>query len=125
MARPVILSVDDDPQVLSAIERDLNRHYKREYRVVKASSPEEALDAARQLKQRGTAVALFLVDQRMPGMTGTRLLRLGSRRGIGASWSRRASNVFSYPRGWRGRCRRLNDADGYQSGYLGPSRTSR
>ena len=74
MARPVILSVDDDPQVLSAIERDLNRHYKKDYRVVAAASAEEALEAARHLKQRGTAVALFLVDQRMPGMTGTRLL---------------------------------------------------
>jgi thioredoxin reductase (NADPH) len=73
VARPVIMTVDDDPQVLSAIERDLRRHY-RDYRIVKASSPAEALDAARQLKQRGTAVALFLVDQRMPEMTGTRLL---------------------------------------------------
>jgi thioredoxin reductase (NADPH) len=68
------MSVDDDPQVLSAIERDLSRHYKQDYRVVKAGSPEEALEAARQLKQRGTAIALFLVDQRMPGMTGTKLL---------------------------------------------------
>lgn len=74
MARPVILSVDDDPQVLSAIDRDLNRHFKREYRIVKAGSPGEALDVARQLKQRGTAVALFLVDQRMPEMTGMKLL---------------------------------------------------
>ncbi len=74
MARPVILSVDDDPQVLSAIERDLSRHYKRDYRIVKAGSPQEALEVARQLKQRGTAVALFLVDQRMPEMTGMKLL---------------------------------------------------
>jgi thioredoxin reductase (NADPH) len=74
VARPVILSVDDDPQVLSAIERDLSRHYKRDYRVVKAGSAMEALDVARQLKQRGTAVALFLVDQRMPEMTGMQLL---------------------------------------------------
>ncbi len=74
MARPVILSVDDDPQVLSAIDRDLSRHYKHEYRIVKAGSPREAIDVARQLKQRGTAIALFLVDQRMPEMTGMRLL---------------------------------------------------
>ena len=74
MARPVILSVDDDPQVLAAIERDLRQRYKGEYRVLKASSGEEALEAARQLKQRGTAVALFLVDQRMPVMTGTQFL---------------------------------------------------
>ena len=74
MARPVIMSVDDDPQVLSAIERDLSRQYRRDYRVIKAGSPQEALDVARHLKQRGTVVALFLVDQRMPEMTGTRLL---------------------------------------------------
>ena len=74
MARPVIMTVDDDPQVLGAIDRDLRQHYKNDYRVVKASSGKEALDAARQLKQRGTAVAMFLVDQRMPEMTGTQLL---------------------------------------------------
>lgn len=74
MARPVMLIVDDDPQVLSAIERDLSRHFKRDYRVVKAGSPLEALETARQLKQRGTPIALFLVDQRMPGMTGMKLL---------------------------------------------------
>jgi thioredoxin reductase (NADPH) len=74
VARPVIMSVDDDPQVLSAIERDLSRQYRRDYRVIKAGSPQEALDVARHLKQRGTVVALFLVDQRMPEMTGTRLL---------------------------------------------------
>ena len=70
MARPIILSVDDDPQVLGAIERDLRRHYNKEYRVLKAGSAREGLETARQLKQRGTPIALFLVDQRMPEMTG-------------------------------------------------------
>ena len=74
MAKPVIMTVDDDPQVLAAIERDLRVQYQNEYRIVKAGSPAEALDAARQLKQRGTPVALFLVDQRMPDMTGTEFL---------------------------------------------------
>ena len=74
VAKPVIMTVDDDPQVLAAIERDLRQHYKDDYRVLKADSPREALDAAGQLKQRGAAVALFLVDQRMPEMTGTKLL---------------------------------------------------
>ncbi len=74
MTKPVILSVDDDPEVLAAIDRDLRQHYRSEYRVVKAGSPEDGLEAARQLKQRGTPVALFLVDQRMPNMTGTQLL---------------------------------------------------
>jgi thioredoxin reductase (NADPH) len=74
MAKPVIMTVDDDPQVLSAIERDLRQRYQNDYRIVKAGSAKEALDAAQQLKQRGTPVALFLVDQRMPEMTGTALL---------------------------------------------------
>lgn len=73
--KPVILSVDDDPLVLGAVERDLRQHYRSEYRILKAGSGAEALDAARQLSQRGTAIALFLVDERMPGMTGTELLR--------------------------------------------------
>jgi len=75
MARPVILSVDDDREVLGAIERDLREHYRRDFRIVKAASPHEAVEAAQTLKQRGTPIALFLVDQRMPGMTGTELLR--------------------------------------------------
>lgn len=74
MVKPVLMAVDDDPQVLAAVERDLRQHYQSDYRIVKAVSPAEALDAARQLKQRGTVVALFLVDQRMPGMSGTALL---------------------------------------------------
>jgi thioredoxin reductase (NADPH) len=73
-SKPVILSVDDDAQVLNAIERDLRQHYRNEYRVLKAASGAEALETARQLKQRGTPIALFLVDERMPGMTGTELL---------------------------------------------------
>jgi thioredoxin reductase (NADPH) len=68
------MTVDDDQYVLSSIERDLRRHYGSDYRVLKSSSPAEALETARQLKRRGTAVALFLVDQRMPDMTGTKLL---------------------------------------------------
>jgi thioredoxin reductase (NADPH) len=75
VAKPVIMSVDDDPEVLGAIERDLRQHYRSDYRILKASSGPQALDAARQLKQRGTPVALFLVDERMPEMTGTELLR--------------------------------------------------
>lgn len=74
MAKPVILAVDDDPEVLRAIERDLRDRYRREYRVLRAASGEEALGVARELKQRGTAIALFLVDQRMPNMTGTEFL---------------------------------------------------
>jgi thioredoxin reductase (NADPH) len=73
--KPVILTVDDDAEVLGAIERDLREHYRQDFRIIKAGSPEEALDAARTLKQRGVPIALFLVDQRMPGMTGTELLR--------------------------------------------------
>jgi thioredoxin reductase (NADPH) len=74
MAKPVILAVDDDREVLGAIERDLRQHYRAGYRILKAQSGREALEAVRQLKIRGAAIALFLVDQRMPEMTGTELL---------------------------------------------------
>jgi thioredoxin reductase (NADPH) len=69
VAKPVILAVDDDHEVLGAIERDLRHHYRQTYRVLPAQSARHALDAARELKRRGTPVALFLVDQRMT--TGT------------------------------------------------------
>ncbi len=75
MKKPAILAVDDDPVVLGAIERDLQQQYRAGYRVMKATSAAEGLDAARELAARNTPVALFLVDQRMPGMSGTELLR--------------------------------------------------
>jgi thioredoxin reductase (NADPH) len=72
--KPVILAVDDDPQVLRAVERDLRRRYAKEYRVLRADSGESALDTLGKLKLRGDPVALFLVDQRMPKMTGVEFL---------------------------------------------------
>lgn len=74
MIKPIIFSVDDDPAVLSAIERDLRNHYKGNYRIMKSGSPKEALEAIRQLKERGAPIAMFIVDQRMPVMTGTEVL---------------------------------------------------
>lgn len=72
--KPVILTVDDDPDVLNAIERDLRQHFRTDYRIVKVGSGVEALDVVRALKQRGADVALFLVDERMPRMSGTQFL---------------------------------------------------
>jgi len=74
MAKPVILTVDDEPQVLNAVERDLRQHYRGDYRILKAGSGAEALQAVRALKQRNDPLALFLVDQRMPDMSGTEFL---------------------------------------------------
>jgi thioredoxin reductase (NADPH) len=75
MSKPTIMTVDDDRDVLGAIERDLRRHYRSDYRILKAESGKIALETIRELKQREAPVALFLVDQRMPEMTGTELLR--------------------------------------------------
>lgn len=74
MAKPSILAVDDDQLVLAAVERDLRRKYGKEYRVLGATSGAAALDALKRLKLRGDPVALLVVDQRMPQMTGVEFL---------------------------------------------------
>lgn len=74
MANPVIFAVDDDPNVLEAVVQDLRRRYGAEYRVLRAGSAQAALDMSQQLSERGDAVALYLSDQRMPGMTGVEFL---------------------------------------------------
>lgn len=72
--KPVLLSVDDDAEVLRAVERDLRRRYAERVRVLSASSGAEALDLVRRVVLRGEEVALLLVDQRMPEMTGVEFL---------------------------------------------------
>lgn len=74
MAKPVILTVDDDPSVLSAVARDLRRRYADQYRILRADSGMAALDALNELRGRNETVALFLVDQRMPQMSGVEFL---------------------------------------------------
>jgi len=77
MAKPILLSVDDDTDVLRAIERDLRSKYGAEYRVIGSDSPEGALDLLKQLKVRNDSVALLLADQRMPRMDGVEFLQQG------------------------------------------------
>ena len=74
MAKPVLLIVDDDQGVLRAVERDLHGRYGDRFQVMGVDSPGPALDALVELQRRGQPVALFLVDQRMPGMTGVEFL---------------------------------------------------
>ena len=73
-SKPVLLTVDDDAAVLRAVERDLRKRYADRYRVMRADSGMAALDLVRQLQLRNETVALFLCDQRMPGMTGVEFL---------------------------------------------------
>jgi thioredoxin reductase (NADPH) len=80
MAAPAILAVDDDPEVLRAVARDLRRQYGNDYRVLRAASASEALDALEELQARGDAVALLLSDQRMPAMDGVAFLAEARRR---------------------------------------------
>src|SRR5262244_2669102 len=77
MAKPVLLTVDDDSDVLRAIERDLRSKYGADYRVIGSDSPQEALNVLKQLKVRNDSVALLLADQRMPQMDGVTFLREG------------------------------------------------
>jgi thioredoxin reductase (NADPH) len=72
--RPVLLTVDDDPQVVRAIERDLREHYGKRFSVLKAESGQKALQLVKQLKLRNEALALLLVDQRMPNLSGVDFL---------------------------------------------------
>lgn len=76
--KPVILTVDDDPAVLQSISRDLRKQYGDQFRIVRADSGDKALEVTEQLKLRGDTVALFLADQRMPGMNGVEFLEQGS-----------------------------------------------
>ncbi len=73
-AKPALLVVDDDAEVLRAVARDLRRHYGDAYRVLRAESGEEALEATEALHEKGEPIALFLSDQRMPGMAGVEFL---------------------------------------------------
>ncbi|HEX4757230.1 MAG TPA: FAD-dependent oxidoreductase [Terracidiphilus sp.] len=74
MNKPVLLIVDDDPQVLAAVRRDLRSRYRENYTVMSATSGADALDAIRELKSRGDSLAMIICDQRMPGMMGSEVL---------------------------------------------------
>ena len=74
MAKPIIFTIDDDPSVLNSVERDLRSHYGQAYRILPIDSGQAALDYLKKLEQRNEMVALFLVDQRMPEMSGTEFL---------------------------------------------------
>ncbi|MBM2622862.1 FAD-dependent oxidoreductase [Actinoplanes sp. LDG1-06] len=74
MGHPAILTVDDDPAVSRAIARDLRRRYGDQYRILRASSASEALDALKELKLRGGRVAVMLADYRMPQTNGIEFL---------------------------------------------------
>lgn len=75
MAKPILLCVDDDLDVLRAVERDLRSHYGANYRVLASDAPQAALDLLKQLKVRNESVALLLADQRMPKMDGVAFLQ--------------------------------------------------
>lgn len=72
--RPVLLTVDDDLNVVWAIERDLRRQYGKRFRILRAESGQKALGLVKQLKLRNEIVALLLADQRMPQMSGVEFL---------------------------------------------------
>jgi thioredoxin reductase (NADPH) len=74
MARPILLAVDDDVNVLEAVVQDLRRQYGATYRIMRAASGQAALDTLSQLKTREEPVALIVSDQRMPGMSGVDFL---------------------------------------------------
>ncbi len=74
MKKPIIFALDDDPQVLRAVTRDLKSEYRKEYRIMSTDSANDALEALIDLKKKNEVIALFLVDQRMPEMLGVEFL---------------------------------------------------
>ncbi|HKJ76850.1 MAG TPA: FAD-dependent oxidoreductase, partial [Gammaproteobacteria bacterium] len=74
MAKPIIMTIDDELHVLNAVARDLQAHYRKDFRIVKVGSGEEAWETVQAFKRRNDPIALFLVDQRMPAMSGTEFL---------------------------------------------------
>ncbi|RYZ25312.1 MAG: response regulator, partial [Sphingobacteriales bacterium] len=74
MSQPIIFSIDDDPQVLRAISRDLKSKYREDYKILSTTSVSEALEALLELRNKGEQVALFVSDQRMPEMEGVDFL---------------------------------------------------
>ncbi len=74
MKKPIIFSIDDDPQVARAIERDLRSEFRKEYKIVSTTSANEALESLEEFKKQNEEIALFLVDQRMPDMLGVEFL---------------------------------------------------
>ena len=74
MKKPIIFSIDDDPQVARAIERDLRSEFRKEYKIVSTISANEALESLEEFKKQNEEIALFLVDQRMPDMLGVEFL---------------------------------------------------
>jgi thioredoxin reductase (NADPH) len=74
MERPIIFSIDDDPQVLNAISRDLKARYSSNYKIMSTTSAQEALESIKELKTASRAIAMFVCDQRMPQMEGVAFL---------------------------------------------------
>ena len=97
----MLLVVDDDPQVLAAVRRDLRSRYRESYTVISASSGEEALATIRELKARGDSLAIVISDQRMPGMQGTEVLAQ-SRERLPAGAARAAHGLLGHRRGHQG-----------------------
>ena len=74
MKKPIIFLLDDDPSVLKAVIRDVRSKYRKEYKVMSTENPQEALDGLKELKVAGETIALFISDQKMPGMLGVEFL---------------------------------------------------
>src|SRR5438477_661353 len=79
MPLPILLTVDDDPEVSRSLARDLRQQYGEDYRIRRAESGPAALDALKELKLRDEKVGLVLADHRMPDMTGVEFLEQARR----------------------------------------------
>ena len=74
MALPVLVAVDEHPDVLEKVEAQLSRRYGRDYRVECLADPDEAVRRLTHLQDAGEEVALVLAGQSLSGTAGDELL---------------------------------------------------
>ena len=115
-----MLVVDDDPQVLAAVRRDLRSRYKDEYTIMGASSGEEAVTTIRDLKARGDSLAIVITDERMPGIQGGEVLT----RTLELYLSHAASSYCGLLRQRRGDCDQRSPRPSLPAEAMGPARGS-
>ena len=73
MTKPVILCVDDEPDILNTLKIQLKNEFKNDYFYELAESGDEALDLLKDFQEE-VQVIVVISDWLMPGIKGDELL---------------------------------------------------